>query len=128
MRSTRSSVGRIRIARSSFDARGPRSAASLLLSSTAPPYAGTSPHRVLRLQGHVVVDGKVVLVTGIARGCGRVLAEAFAADGAKVIGCDIDVDGGQATTAAARKAGGEMTFVEADVADDKAVETSSQPQ
>src|SRR5262245_664799 len=68
-----------------------------------------------------MLDGKVVLVTGVARGCGRVLAEGFAAEGAKVVGCDVDVDGGQATTAAAKAAGGEMTFVEADVADEAAV-------
>jgi NAD(P)-dependent dehydrogenase (short-subunit alcohol dehydrogenase family) len=68
-----------------------------------------------------MVHGKVVLVTGVARGCGRVLAEGFATEGAKVVGCDIDVDGGQATTAAVKAAGGEMTFVEADVADEAAV-------
>lgn len=50
---------------------------------------------------------KVVLVTGVARGCGKVLAQAFAADGAKVMGCDTDVDAGRATAAAARAAGGE---------------------
>jgi NAD(P)-dependent dehydrogenase (short-subunit alcohol dehydrogenase family) len=68
-----------------------------------------------------VLEDKVVLVTGVAKGCGRVLAEAFAAEGAKLVGCDIDLDGGHATTAAVRAAGGEMTFVEADVADDTAV-------
>ena len=64
---------------------------------------------------------KVVMVTGVAKGCGKVLAEGFAADRAKVVGCDTDVDGGRATAAAVRAAGGEMTFVEADVADDTAV-------
>jgi glutamate dehydrogenase/leucine dehydrogenase len=37
-----------------------------------------------------VLTKKVVLVTGVARGCGRVLAEAFSAEGAKVVGCDTD--------------------------------------
>jgi hypothetical protein len=37
----------------------------------------------------VVLEDKVVLVTGVAKGCGRVLAEAFAAEGAKLVGCDI---------------------------------------
>jgi NAD(P)-dependent dehydrogenase (short-subunit alcohol dehydrogenase family) len=68
-----------------------------------------------------MLDGRVVLVTGVAKGCGRVLAEALAAEGAKVVGCDIDVDGGNATTAAVTAAGGAMTFVEADVADETAV-------
>jgi NAD(P)-dependent dehydrogenase (short-subunit alcohol dehydrogenase family) len=64
---------------------------------------------------------KVVLITGVAMGCGKVLAEAFAADGAKVVGVDIDADGGRVTAAAAKSAGGEMTFIEADIADDRAV-------
>jgi NAD(P)-dependent dehydrogenase (short-subunit alcohol dehydrogenase family) len=68
-----------------------------------------------------VLAGKVVLITGVARGCGRVLAEAFAAEGGRVVGCDIDVDGGQETLSSARSAGGEMTFVQADVADDASV-------
>jgi NAD(P)-dependent dehydrogenase (short-subunit alcohol dehydrogenase family) len=45
---------------------------------------------------------KVVMVTGVANGCGEVLAEAFAADGAEVVGCDTDVDAGRATAAAVR--------------------------
>jgi NAD(P)-dependent dehydrogenase (short-subunit alcohol dehydrogenase family) len=72
-----------------------------------------------------VLTDKVVLITGVARGCGRVLAEAFSAEGAKVVGCDTDVDtdvdGGRATAATVHAAGGEMIFVEADVADDTAV-------
>jgi NAD(P)-dependent dehydrogenase (short-subunit alcohol dehydrogenase family) len=69
----------------------------------------------------LVLTDKVVLITGVARGCGRVLAEAFAAEGARLVGCDVDVDGGQQTLATVRSAGGEMTFVEADIADDTAV-------
>jgi NAD(P)-dependent dehydrogenase (short-subunit alcohol dehydrogenase family) len=69
-----------------------------------------------------VLKGKVVLITGVARGCGRVLAEAFATEGAAIVGCDIDVDGGRATEKAARGAGGQMTFVEADVTDEAAVQ------
>jgi NAD(P)-dependent dehydrogenase (short-subunit alcohol dehydrogenase family) len=68
-----------------------------------------------------VLTGKVVLITGVAKGCGRVLAEAFAAEGGRVVGCDIDADGGQETLGAVHAAGGEMMFVDADVADDAAV-------
>lgn len=35
-------------------------------------------------------DGKVVYITGIARGQGRAHAIAFASEGAKIIGCDIN--------------------------------------
>jgi NAD(P)-dependent dehydrogenase (short-subunit alcohol dehydrogenase family) len=69
-----------------------------------------------------VLADKVVLVTGVATGCGKVLAEAFASEGAKVVGCDVDRERGEATAAAAQGAGGTMTFLEADVADDAAVE------
>jgi NAD(P)-dependent dehydrogenase (short-subunit alcohol dehydrogenase family) len=67
------------------------------------------------------VEGKVVLITGVATGCGRVLAQAFAAEGALVVGCDTNVDDGRATAEAANQAGGAMNFVEADVADEGAV-------
>src|SRR5262249_24505139 len=69
-----------------------------------------------------VLAGKVVLVTGTAKGCGRVLAEAFAGEGARVVGCDIEADAGQAVADQVRRAGGEMTFVAAGVADEAAVE------
>ncbi|HEX6715025.1 MAG TPA: hypothetical protein VF066_16665 [Thermoleophilaceae bacterium] len=35
------------------------------------------------------LDGKVVLITGTGRGQGRVAAEAFAAEGAVVVGGDV---------------------------------------
>jgi NAD(P)-dependent dehydrogenase (short-subunit alcohol dehydrogenase family) len=81
----------------------------------------TAVHRHRPAVREALVD-KVVMVTGVANGCGKVLAEAFAADGAEVVGCDTNVDAGRATAAAVRAAGGEMTFVEADVADDAAME------
>ena len=40
------------------------------------------------------MEGKVVLITGTARGCGQVLAEAFAGAGAKVAACDWDAEAG----------------------------------
>jgi NAD(P)-dependent dehydrogenase (short-subunit alcohol dehydrogenase family) len=67
------------------------------------------------------VADKVVLITGSATGCGRVPAEAFASEGAKVVGCDTNADQGLAAADAVERAGGEMTFVEADVADASAV-------
>ena len=55
--------------------------------------------------------GKVALITGIAGGIGAVAAARFAAEGARVVGCDLSVDGAAATEAAVREAGGEITVM-----------------
>ena len=58
---------------------------------------------------------KVVLITGTARGCGAVLAEAFAKAGATVVGCDVDAELGDAAAERIRAAGGRIDFSPADV-------------
>jgi NAD(P)-dependent dehydrogenase (short-subunit alcohol dehydrogenase family) len=58
---------------------------------------------------------KVVLITGTARGCGAVLAEAFAHAGATVVGCDVEADAGSKAAEKIRKAGGTIDFSPADV-------------
>lgn len=60
-------------------------------------------------------DGKVALVTGAARGLGRVTARAFAQEGARVVVADIDERGGKETLAALRARGGEGMFLRCDV-------------
>jgi NAD(P)-dependent dehydrogenase (short-subunit alcohol dehydrogenase family) len=55
------------------------------------------------------LDGKVVLITGTARGMGRASALVFAREGARVVGCDLDLDGADETVALVRADGGEMT-------------------
>ncbi|MEM8849168.1 MAG: SDR family NAD(P)-dependent oxidoreductase [Pseudomonadota bacterium] len=55
-------------------------------------------------------DGKVAIVTGAATGIGFACAEAFAAQGARVVIADVDAQGG---TKAARTIG--ATFVQTDV-------------
>lgn len=52
------------------------------------------------------LQGKVAVVTGIAAGIGRGVALMFAQQGAMVLGCDVDVDGAQATVEAAAARGG----------------------
>ena len=49
---------------------------------------------------------KVCIITGIGSGMGRAAALLFAKEGAKVVGCDINVAAAEATVAAVRSAGG----------------------
>ena len=65
---------------------------------------------------------KVVLITGTARGCGAVLAAAFANDGAIVVGCDVDAQAGEAAVDKVRAAGGRMDFSAVDVSREEEVE------
>jgi 3-oxoacyl-[acyl-carrier protein] reductase len=61
---------------------------------------------------------KIVVITGAAAGIGRVTAEAFAAEGAKVAICDVNPEAGEA---AARALGPEASFRRVDVADEASV-------
>jgi meso-butanediol dehydrogenase / (S,S)-butanediol dehydrogenase / diacetyl reductase len=54
------------------------------------------------------LDGKVVLISGTARGMGRAAALEFAEQGAAVFGCDLDADGNAETVELVTKAGGQM--------------------
>ena len=65
------------------------------------------------------LDGKVALITGASSGLGRVGAELFAAEGAKVVVADL-ADGDEVVEAIA-EAGGEASFVSCDVTDEEAV-------
>jgi NAD(P)-dependent dehydrogenase (short-subunit alcohol dehydrogenase family) len=58
---------------------------------------------------------KVALITGVAGGMGRQAALTFAREGARVIGCDVNESGGAETAEMVRRAGGEMSFLRADV-------------
>jgi NAD(P)-dependent dehydrogenase (short-subunit alcohol dehydrogenase family) len=61
------------------------------------------------------LDGKVALITGSGSGMGRSAAELFAREGAKVVVTDVADEAGLATVDAVRAAGGEATYVRADV-------------
>jgi NAD(P)-dependent dehydrogenase (short-subunit alcohol dehydrogenase family) len=64
------------------------------------------------------LEGKVTIVTGGGSGMGRVAAELFAREGARVVVADYAEDAGVATVDGVRRAGGEATFVRTDVANE----------
>jgi len=60
-------------------------------------------------------ENQVALITGASSGIGRATALHFAANGAKVMVADSNVEGGEETVTAIKKAGGEASFVHVDV-------------
>lgn len=51
--------------------------------------------------------GKTAFITGAASGIGRASALLFAAEGARVVACDVNADGGQDVAHAIRTGGGD---------------------
>ncbi len=67
------------------------------------------------------LTNKVALITGSARGMGKVAAEMFAREGASIVVTDIAQQEGEAVAQGIRDAGGEALFVYADVTRGSAV-------
>jgi NAD(P)-dependent dehydrogenase (short-subunit alcohol dehydrogenase family) len=61
------------------------------------------------------LEGKVALITGAAGGMGKVAAELFAAEGARVVVADVLDDQGEQTAAGIRDGGREAVYAHADV-------------
>lgn len=68
------------------------------------------------------VEGRVVIVTGGAKGIGKVYSERLAEAGAKVVVADIDAEANRATVAAIRDRGGDAVPVDTDVSDPEAAQ------
>jgi NAD(P)-dependent dehydrogenase (short-subunit alcohol dehydrogenase family) len=65
------------------------------------------------------LEGKAALITGSAAGLGRVAAELFASEGARIVVAD--VEDGTATVDAITAQGGDATYVRLDVGEDESV-------
>lgn len=81
-------------------------AAGVGLGALATQAAATTPGRF---------SGKVVMITGATSGIGEATARAFAATGARVVFCGRRVNLGREIERSIRAAGGEATYIQADV-------------
>lgn len=64
------------------------------------------------------LEGKIALITGIGGGMGRAAALRFAAEGARVVGCDLFEEGAAETVRLVTEAGGEIVnFAPVNLAD-----------
>lgn len=68
------------------------------------------------------LSDKVAIITGAARGIGKVAAKLFAEEGAKVVIADIDESGGNQTAEEIQSAGGQAFFQHTDLTDAVQVE------
>lgn len=68
-----------------------------------------------------LLDGKVGLVTGAARGIGRTTAQTFAREGARVVVADWDATGAAETASLIEAEGCEALVCEVDVSDEQSV-------
>jgi NAD(P)-dependent dehydrogenase (short-subunit alcohol dehydrogenase family) len=64
------------------------------------------------------LDGKVTIITGGGSGMGKTAAELFAKEGARVVVSDVSEAAGEGVVEAVRAAGGDATFVHADVSNE----------
>jgi NAD(P)-dependent dehydrogenase (short-subunit alcohol dehydrogenase family) len=68
------------------------------------------------------LESKKVVVTGGASGIGKAISELFAKEGAQLVVGDLDAEGGAATVANIRRAGGQAEFLRTDVSNETDVQ------
>jgi NAD(P)-dependent dehydrogenase (short-subunit alcohol dehydrogenase family) len=67
-----------------------------------------------------VLQGKIAIVTGAARGLGKAFAQKYADEGASLLLADINLEGVENTAAEIRGRGGQAVAVETDISDESA--------
>jgi 3-oxoacyl-[acyl-carrier protein] reductase len=70
------------------------------------------------------LNGRVAIITGSGQGIGRAYANAFAAEGAKVVIADLNEEKATAVADEVRAAGGEALAVRVDVSDEHSVQST----
>ena len=70
------------------------------------------------------LDGKIALITGAASGMGKVAAELFAREGARVLLADVTDEAGRAAADEISSAGGHAAFVHTDVSKPEELEAA----
>ena len=67
-----------------------------------------------------LLQDKIAVVTGAARGLGRAFASKYAEEGAKLLLADINLEGAESTAAEIRSLGGHAVAMETDITDEAA--------
>jgi NAD(P)-dependent dehydrogenase (short-subunit alcohol dehydrogenase family) len=70
----------------------------------------------------VILNNRIVLITGAARGVGRSIAQACAREGARLVIADILAEQGEETAAALRAEGAQCRFLPVDLANPQSIE------
>ena len=70
------------------------------------------------------LEGKVALITGAGSGMGRLAAQVFSREGARVVLADVSQDAGEAAASDVERSGGKAVFVAADVSRERDVQTA----